>query len=508
MGLPELKVTDVRVTKPSKQRYAYAVSSLAAGSKVGFHNSSYKNVVRALEERVFRVKQGDEFVRPPQPLRNALKMHEFHKRYTSAVGSCRVHSIEEVVNCYSSGKKRIYQKAANTLLTNPVSARDARVTAFVKVEKVDLSIKTDPCPRLIQPRSKRYNLVLGQYLRLNEKHLTRSIDRVFGETTVLSGYDSQQTGYLIHQKWKKYANPVAIGLDASRFDQHTSVPALKFEHSVWNTIFRCPLLAKLLSYQLYNKGIAYCDEGKAVRYSTNGCRMSGDINTSLGNKLIMCAMVWSYLENYGIRASLCNNGDDCVLICDKDQVELIQKTLFGYFYDKGYNMEVEEPVDCMEKIEFCRSQPVAVGNSYHMVRGVSSLTRDTVSMQSVSNLSDRDDMLSAVGYCGMVINDGIPVHSRLHAAMFRLGGSKVNLMILDKYEEYNHRERMGKKKTVNSAISDASRISYYKAFGIDPHRQKLIEEYYNQSSICARIDDVKELPLLYSSLHPNLFKRL
>jgi len=66
LGLQELVVTDVLVRKPRKERLATTLGSLTAGSKVAFHNSSYRNIVRALEERVFRVKQGDQFVCPPR----------------------------------------------------------------------------------------------------------------------------------------------------------------------------------------------------------------------------------------------------------------------------------------------------------------------------------------------------------------------------------------------------------------------------------------------------------
>jgi len=505
LGIPELEVTNVRVQNPPKQRYAYAVSSLSAGSKVGFHNSSYRNVVRALEERVFRVKSEGGFVKPPKPVKGALRMEEFHRRYVAAVGSCRVHSLDDVVSCYKAGKKTLYAKAAATLAVQPINAKDAWVQAFVKVEKLDLGLKDDPCPRLIQPRSKRYNLALGRFLRLNEKYLTNSIDRVFGEKTVLSGYDSMEIGAQIHRKWSKYVAPVAIGLDASRFDQHCSVDALKFEHSVWNAIFGDPLLKKLLQWQLYNKGIAYCDDGRAVRYRTTGCRMSGDINTSLGNKLIMCAMVWSYLREYEIEASLCNNGDDCVLVCERDQLDVIQRTLTGYFLRKGFNMVVEKPVYHIEQIEFCRSQPVAVGNSYHMVRGISSLSRDCVTTINVSRREDFEEMMTAVGYCGMVINDGIPIHSRLHQRMFALGGGRVNQRLLDKYEDYNHLERMGKRRSTDSPITDLTRLSYFRAFGIDPHRQLIIERYYDQAMVAAATSSVKDLPLLYASLHPNNF---
>jgi len=160
----------------------------------------------------------------------------------------------------------------------------------------------------------------------------------------------------------------------------------------------------------------------------------------------------------------------------------------------------------MEGIEFCRSQPVAVGNSYHMVRGISSLSRDATSLLDISSVDDLNQMMCAVGYCGMVVNDGIPVHSRLHNRMFVLGGERVCQASLDKFLDYNGMERMSKKAVVNSPISDDTRLSYFRAFGISPHTQLLLEDYYDQATVCARTDVVKELPLLHSSLHTSLFR--
>lgn len=506
LNLQELVVSDVMVTKPRKQRFATTVASLSAGARVGFHNSSYRNVVRALEERVFRVKNSEgQFVKTPQPVKHALAMSAFKELYLSKVKNVKRHSYEEVLGCYKAGKKALYRRAAESLMITPICAHDAKVTAFVKVEKFDRSLKEDPCPRLIQPRSKRYNMELGTYLRLNEKYLTQCIDAVFGEKTVLSGLDSFDVGRFIYRKWKKYKEPCAIGIDASRFDQHTSVAALKFEHSVWNAIFKCKNLKRLLGYQLYNKGIAFTDDGKAVRYKTNGCRMSGDINTSLGNKLIMCAMMWSYLDECEIDASLVNNGDDCVLICEKDQAAKIESSVCDYFIRKGYNMTVEEPVYCMEKIVFCRSQPVLVGDSYHMVRGISSLSRDATTLLNIQDDKALKEMLCAVGYCGMVVNNAIPIHSRLHHRMFELGGSTVDRLKLEMFNDFNNLERMGKRVVTEDPISNDTRISYYKAFGIEPHRQLLIEEFYDSATVCARTEVVKELPLLYASLHINNF---
>lgn len=70
-----------------------------------------------------------------------------------------------------------------------------------------------------------------------------------------------------------------------------SVQALKWEHSIYNAMFRSDELAELLGWQLTNKGFARTTDG-LIKYEVKGCRMSGDMNTALGNCMIMCALVY------------------------------------------------------------------------------------------------------------------------------------------------------------------------------------------------------------------------
>jgi hypothetical protein len=56
-------------------------------------------------------------------------------------------------------------------------------------------------------------------------------------------------------------------------------------------MFRSKELAELLKWQLQNKGFARTIDG-LIKYSVEGCRMSGDMNTALGNCTIMCALVY------------------------------------------------------------------------------------------------------------------------------------------------------------------------------------------------------------------------
>jgi len=90
------------------------------------------------------------------------------------------------------------------------------------------------------------------------------------------------------------------------------------EHKVWKRMVPNGdrgHLKYLLDMQLENKGVSYVD-GYKFKYRTDGCRMSGDMNTSSGNCMIMCILLGSYLDTLGVDYRFANNGDDCVIILE------------------------------------------------------------------------------------------------------------------------------------------------------------------------------------------------
>jgi hypothetical protein len=132
---------------------------------------------------------------------------------------------------------KVYRAAADSLSTIPVSKRDAVLSTFVKAEKINLTKKPDPAPRVIQPRSPRYNVAVGRYLKRLEKDIYRALKALAGDVVVMKGYNAGQSGEIIARKWARFNRPCAIGLDASRFDQHVSEAALRWEHSVYTQLF-------------------------------------------------------------------------------------------------------------------------------------------------------------------------------------------------------------------------------------------------------------------------------
>lgn len=471
--------------RPEKQRQLFRYSGLGDSCILGVHNNSLANLRRGMIERVYYVEGPSGLVAPPQPLPNHFKntLSGFSRLFCTAAGRHTPITREQFLMYYRGRKLAVYQKAVDSLSENPLTPRDARLKTFVKAEKINLSKKPDPAPRVIQPRSPRYNVELGVYLRPFEHRAFKAVAEVFGEPTVFKGYNMEQQGRLMRDKWDMYYEPVAIGLDASRFDQHVSVSALEWEHSLYHRVFNHDRkLKKLLKWQINNEGVGFASDGM-LKYTKKGCRMSGDMNTSLGNCLIMCAMVHELGRSLGIRLSLANNGDDCVIICERsDEVEIINHAP-NFFLNYGFTMCIEKPVYEFEQIEFCQTHPVYDGSGYIMVRNPKvALTKDLTCLLPLQSVKNFKEWLTSVSMCGISLTGGIPIWQSFYRCL-NSGSTLTKFTGTGHFVESGlayHAKSMSRKIC---QITPEARVSFWKAYNITPDLQVALEDWYDTISL-------------------------
>lgn len=412
-------------------------------------------------------------------------------------------SYEGFIRSCPARKRKVYVEAVKSLSTEPVNRRDAKIRAFLKAEKLNLSLKHDPAPRVIQPRSPRYNVEVGRYLRPVEGILYRSLAKLFGDKSkpvVYKGMNADECGAALKEAWDGFLNPVAYGLDASRFDQHVSVAALIQEHLVYLKCFSTPErkeLRRLLSWQLVNEGVARAHDGD-LRYCVEGCRMSGDMNTSMGNCLLMCLMVRSYMEHSAIiDYRLVNNGDDCVVILESQQSAQFESGLTEWFLEMGFTMKVEPPVHVLEQVEFCQGHPVCVGGSWRMVRNlVPGYSRDLTSLQHFRTAKDIRNWLHTEGVARRGLMAGVPIYQQLFRRMLELGRGGA-IVRLENQGESNTVKYWAERMTHGYLpVEEHTRFSFYLAFGILPDMQKSLEAQLKQWEfpIAAPIDVVDASP--------------
>lgn len=455
------------------------MAGIGTGVRYGVHTSTLQNLARGIVERVFRVSDGNGGLKlPPRPKRGVFaRLGSIRTRLLKKLSPTPIVAGSDYHLLHVGRKQRLYERAWESLVVKAVNSRDAIVSTFVKAEKVNLDAKGDPAPRVIQPRSPRYNLVVGCYLKLFEKELFKGFERVWGYKVVLKGLNALGVAAALREHWERFRDPVAVGLDASRFDQHVSVDALKWEHSIYNAVFRCPRLRWLLKMQLRNRGIARVEDYR-VDYTVEGCRMSGDLNTGMGNCLIMSSMVLAYLEQHGIDARLANNGDDCVLILERSDLDRLDG-ISAWMLDFGFTLTREEPVDVFERIEFCQTQPVLTADGWIMCRNPwVAMSKDATSLLSWDKEADIRAWARAIGECGLSLTRSVPVWSAWYQRLVVAAGEARTRgveSVRDSGLGY-----MACNVSASGMITPEARVSFWRAFGISPDQQEDCESAYSE----------------------------
>lgn len=501
-----------------RRKYYYRFSGIGVDVRYGVHAHNLVNAKRAVAERVMFVPDGDGGLKaPPRPSSDRSfrdMVYPFESAFRETIINDSAFpipplSFDQFVDSYHGAKKKRYQEAVHSLVRDPIIRKDAHVNSFVKVEKINFTAKPDPCPRLIQPRTFRYGAALGRHIKHIEKPLFSKIGEVFGGNTVLKGMDCIGVASSLKEMWDEFSTPVAVGLDASRFDQHCSKSALRWEHKIWEMLCQDKnQLMYLLDMQLENVGRVYTEDG-VIKYKTDGCRMSGDMNTSSGNCLLMCAMVYSYCKSVGIgKFRLANNGDDCVLVFEKSDLNKLI-TLQSWFTRVGYTMKVEDPVYEFEHIVFCQTQPVFDGVGYRMVRDPRvSMAKDLTSTLNCKEMHIRRRWMDAMRHGGTSLVVGIPVLGDFYR-MYPETDIKTSSRdtIRAAIQESGMWMMIPKFRQEVRDVSAKARYSFWLAFGITPDNQESLERRFKTINLelCTMTDqaDYSEVSHLVDNSLPS-----
>jgi hypothetical protein len=484
-------------------------------------NNDMDTVHHALIERVYCVKLDGKYQRAPKPwdtpevLEAAARVT--HKSDAARLAWCRAEgikivnrnlsrfeqSIEEIAkgedkpptltqkeftDMYVGVKRKRYEAAAQSLLDAPLNMKkDSTVKIFTKDEY------SKGTPRAIQPRSPRFNVELGRHIKHREHSIFQAIDAVFdpaGEhVTVQKGRNSIERGNAIHNAWTQFANPVCVMLDAARFDQHLNVALLKFANRITRSFCSddspdITPLQELLDAQLYNSGRFQNWEG-IIKYKTDGCGMSGDMNTSLRNVLIMCGSMFEYLleccignYRYG------NDGDDGWLIMEEKDLKRFTDNLHTWFRKIGLTMKIEGIAYNLEDIDFCQGRPVfSEENGYVlMANPCKRLYSDLVTTKNISSKKVYHKWMGAVAGCGLAQTKGTPILSR-HYKWLAKGATPYIPMDGDMYYRHSWWNAEGMRIVTAGETRDPTwreRISFYFAFDITPRVQMQMEKYYDE----------------------------
>lgn len=462
---------------PKRRKYL-TMGQYICDDKITTHNNSLPNLIRGVGERVLYTDKN--LTKPIGAVKGMFerRLGVYKRTVAQRLGRQSPVTRQEFVEYYKGRRRTLYQGAVDGLVLKPIRVQDSYLSTFIKAEKINLSIKPDPAPRVIQPRKPRYNVEVGRYLLPLEHKVYDEIDRLFDAPTIMSKYNSKQQAEVIVEKWNSFINPVCIGLDASRFDQHVGEEALKFEHDLYNIVFKDKKLSALLKWQLNNIGFASCDTGK-FKYVKKGSRMSGDMNTSLGNKILMCLMALGYIDTKKFRIAFVNNGDDCLMIFEKSNLKNISD-LQSYFTDFGFKIVCEPPVYEIEQIEFCQCRPLYCNGIWRMVRNVKTcLLKDVTAVNLGHDVDMFKSWLFDVAGCGKTFAGDVPVLGEFYRMLARFG---VDGNYHDKDARFSCYRTLSKGLHIpHDTPDDYGRFSFWKQTGISPDAQCELESYFLNS---------------------------
>lgn len=444
-------------------------------------NQDLDTTLHAIMERGFYVKGPAGFALPPQPASPRIFIERCGRFRHLVLSKCpRVTKLsrQQFVDYYTGRKRTIYENAAKSLEAKPLGKSDGNVKTFVKKEKTDRTAKPDPVPRMIQPHPPRFNIELGCYLRPVEGVIYTAIEEVFGYSFIAKGRNADDIGTIMHDVWRSFVKPVAIGIDMKRFDQHTGQIPLKFEHSFYNSMYRCKILLQMLRIQLSTVGIALTPDG-IIKYLIDGIRTSGCFNTAMGNVIIMCAMIYAYIEHlrvtHSITVKVVDAGDDAVLFTEKDNLHFLDG-MEQYFLDFGYQVEIEDPVYTLEQVEFCQTSPICVNGKYRMVRNVkTALSKDSMYVTPLDE-GDWNARRLAIAQCGIALAGDVPIFSSFYRMLARGAGTSRKKYRIEICGLYRFSAGMTAKL---DPVADSTRLSFYLSTGITPDRQIAIEREYD-----------------------------
>lgn len=280
-----------------------------------------------------------------------------------------------------------------------------------------------------------------------------------------------------------------MSIDATRFDQHTSRELLQIEHSFYLGFNSDPYFRQLLSWQLDNEGMS----SAGVKYSTRGRRMSGDMNTALGNCVLMILMVGTAMRTLGIREwDLLDDGDDCLVFIEREDLERLQRELPKLFLTYGMVLKVESIAHHIHEIEWCQSGLIEVKqNVYKFVRSPAKVLSGALGGRKYfGGLKIRRALLASVGWGELALNLGVPILQAFAEMVIRSSGE----VCLHKWTASDGLYwRVGRElkdlgirdvKSVRAGpIEPCARIAFAKTFGVSVAAQLRVEEQFRGTTL-------------------------
>lgn len=380
----------------------------------------------------------------------------------------------ETAQTYSGFLRRRYLEAERSLrLDGPLRSSDRWIRAFLKAEK--LSSAKDFKPRMIFPRSPRYNLVLASWLKPFEHWLwgyltARRLFRGSNTRVVGKGLSPRGRANLIVRKFGGFSDCVCFEVDGKAFEAHVTSGQVAAEHSVYLSAYHGDRdLARVLGLQRF-AGVTT----SGVKFARPGGRASGDFNTGMGNTLIMLASVVSVLKTYRVKFDVLVDGDNALVFLERvDSQRVLESFQQRVLQDSGHELTLEKPVSYIEGVRFGRSAPVFLGHGlgWTMVREPESvLSGAFASHRWLREPKHGSSWLKGVAMCELSLARGIPVLQEMALSVLRQTESAKAVPLQGLADYFAVGAWLAGREDVVKVTREC-RDSFERAFGWDSQRQ-------------------------------------
>lgn len=481
------------VANPSPPRKLYTIAFCASLNRptVNYANTT-SNVLKAMRSRVYV--DAPEW-QPGRELDDILSTAA-RKLAAQIEPEFDLERLQDELRKFPPKKRELYTQGLQIKLD---LKEHSRINGFLKCENVPYKPTTDEKigdkPRMIMARHPVFlsHLLTAMKPLEHAFYHGRWLFNKYQKHTCAKSMDPLKRMEVLLNMVSSLDSPVVIGLDGSAFDAHVTEGALKAEWKFYDKVWRgagynsarVRELKRMGKAQLRNKTFIRTDDG-IVKAVVSGNRMSGDLNTGLGNSVLQSAFIATAMKKCGVPEKhwrMLVDGDDAVLMVSgvyRYVAERLPKLFENFSQEVKVDYVEDITLDTMEKIEFCQSRPVRVGDGWRLIRSPYKVYNG----YKMVNLWYRTakevrQFCATVGPAELIMASGIPVHQALFECMHRISGEEKPAEMVSRRFWLKQCHRVEASIPHLSGIAMSTRLSYFKAFGIQVAEQLMLEGQLN-----------------------------
>lgn len=233
-----------------------------------------------------------------------------------------------------------------------------------------------------------------------------------------------------------------------------------------------PKLRQLLNLQLNNIGNTH-----HFRYTTEGRRASGEVNTGCGNTLIVLMVCRAYARSRGLNMKFYLDGDD-VIVCSETKLD--SDDVHRYHLNLG--LEVTMQVQDEDALVHCQTTPIMTDPPIMVRRPWDTISKGLTSQKYLWDEKTSYHYLGQLGRCELALHRGVPVMQSYCQMLIRVSDQHSAPSKRDYSDEFTFRRKQALKLGCRSPmeVTPDARVSFELAFGIVSDEQRLLESMFDK----------------------------